>query len=113
MWRERETYQNLTHLASPYLDTINYLYKNNTYAQLHHYTPCMLPYTKQLGGVYFFHLIVLGSEKVRLMERKMKNEILGSAYFLAETLQNELCLMKIGQSSQKIRSLEVESQHST
>ena len=56
---------------------------------------------------------VLGSEKIRLMEQKMKNEILGSAYFPAKTLQNELCLMKIGHSSQKIQSFEVESQHST
>ena len=31
---------------------------------------------------------VLGSEKIRLMEQKMKNEILGSAYSPAETLQN-------------------------
>ena len=56
---------------------------------------------------------VLGSEKIRLMERKMKNEILGYAYSPAETLQNELCLMKIGQFSPKIKSFEVESQHST
>ena len=45
---------------------------------------------------------MLGSEKIRLMERKMKNEILGSGYSLAKTLQNELCLMTIGQSSEKI-----------
>ena len=38
----------------------------------------------------------------------MNIEILGSAYFPAKTLQNELCLMRIGQSSQKIRSFEVE-----
>ena len=56
---------------------------------------------------------VLGSEKIRLMERKMKNEILCSAYSPAKVLQNELCLMKIGQSSQKIQSFKVESQHST
>ena len=56
---------------------------------------------------------VLGSEKIRLMERKMKNEILGSAYSPAKTLQNELCLMKTDQSSQKIQSFEFESQHST
>ena len=55
----------------------------------------------------------LGSEKIRLMEQKMKNEILGSAYFPAKTLQNELCLIKIGPFSQKIQSFEVESQHST
>ena len=55
----------------------------------------------------------LGSEKIRLMERKMKNEILGSAYSPDKTLQNEHCLMKIDQSSQKIQSFEVESQHST
>ena len=55
---------------------------------------------------------VLGSEKIRLMERKMKNEILGSAYSPAKTLQNELCSMKIDKSSQKIQSFEVESQHS-
>ena len=58
-------------------------------------------------------LFVLGSKKIRLMERKMKNEILGSAYSPAKTLQNELCLMKIDQSSQKIQSFEFESQHST
>ena len=58
-------------------------------------------------------LNVLGSEKIRLMERKMKNEILGSAYSPAKTLQNELCSMKIDQSSQKIQSFEFESQHST
>ena len=40
----------------------------------------------------------------------MKNEMLGSAYSPAKTLQNELCLKKIGQSSQLF---EVESQHST
>ena len=56
---------------------------------------------------------MLGSAKIRLMEWKMKNEILGSAYFPAKTLQNELCLMKIGQSSQKIQSFEVENQYST
>ena len=56
---------------------------------------------------------VLGSVKIRLMEQKMKNEIQGSAYISAKTLQNELCLMKIGQPSQKIHSFEVESQHST
>ena len=55
---------------------------------------------------------MLGSEKIRLMEQKMKNEILGSAYFPAKTLQNELCLIKIGPFSQKIQSFEVESQHS-
>ena len=55
---------------------------------------------------------MLGSEKVRLTERKMNIEILGSAYSPAKTLQNELCLMKIGQSSQKIQSFEVESQNS-
>ena len=43
----------------------------------------------------------------------MKKEILGSAYSPTETLQNELYLMKIGPSSQKIQSFEVESQHST
>ena len=59
------------------------------------------------------YLIVLGSEKIRLMERKMKNEILCSAYSPAKVLQNELCLMKIGQSSQKIQSFKVESQHSS
>ena len=53
--------------------------------------------------------IVLGSEKIRVKERKMKNEILGSAYSPAKKLQNELCLMKIGQSSQKIQSFEVEN----
>ena len=47
-------------------------------------------------------LIVLGSEKIRLMERKMKNEILGVAYSPAKTLQNKLCLMKISQSSHTI-----------
>ena len=52
---------------------------------------------------------VLGSEKIRLMERKMKNEILSSAYSPAKTLQNKLCLMKIDQSSQKIQSFEVDS----
>ena len=56
---------------------------------------------------------VLGSEKIRLMKRKMNIAILGSAYFPTKTLQNELCWMKIGQSSQNIQSLEVESQHST
>ena len=56
---------------------------------------------------------VLGSEKIRLMERKMNIAILDSAYFPTKTLQNELCWMKIGQSSQKIQSFEVESQHST
>ena len=56
---------------------------------------------------------MLGSEKIRLMERKIKNEILGSAYSPAKTLQNELCSMKISQSSQKIQSFDVESQHST
>ena len=56
---------------------------------------------------------VLGSEKIRLMERKMKNEILGSVYSPAKTLQNKPFLMKIGQSSQKIQSFKVESQHST
>ena len=45
---------------------------------------------------------MLGSEKIKLMEWKMKNEILGSDYSPAETLQNELCLIKIGRSSQKI-----------
>ena len=54
---------------------------------------------------------VLGSEKIRLMERKMKNEILGSTYSPAKTLQNEYCLMKIGHSSPKIQLFE--SQHST
>ena len=58
-------------------------------------------------------IYVLGSEKIRLMERKMKNEILGFAYSPAKTLQHELRLMKIGQFSQKIQSFEVESQHST
>ena len=43
----------------------------------------------------------------------MKNEILGSAYSPAITLQNKYCLMKIDQPSQKIQSFEVESQHST
>ena len=43
----------------------------------------------------------------------MKNEILGSAYSPAKTLPNEPCLMKIGQSSQKIQSFKVESQHSS
>ena len=43
----------------------------------------------------------------------MKNEILGFAYSPARTLQKELWLMKIGLSSQKIQSFEVESQHST
>ena len=62
---------------------------------------------------HLVQLIVLGSEKIRLMEQKMKNEILGSAYSPAKTLQNELSLMKIGQSSQKIQLFEVESQHST
>ena len=33
---------------------------------------------------------MLGSEKIRLMERKMKNEILGSAYSPAKILQNDL-----------------------
>ena len=55
---------------------------------------------------------VLGSEKIRLMEQKMNFEILASALSPGETLQNELSLMKIGQSSQKIQSFEVESQHS-
>ena len=55
---------------------------------------------------------VLGSEKIRLMERKMNIEILSSAYSPTKTLQIELCLMKIGQSSQKIQSFEVEHQHS-
>ena len=41
-------------------------------------------------------LNVLGSEKIRLMERKMKNEILGFDYSPGKTLQNELCLIKIG-----------------
>ena len=50
---------------------------------------------------------MLGSEKIRLMERKMKNEILSPAYSTAKTLQNELCSMKIDQSSQKIQSFEV------
>ena len=59
------------------------------------------------------NIYVLGSEKIRLMERKMKNEILSSAYFPAKILQNELRLMKIDQSSQKIQSFEFESQHST
>ena len=45
---------------------------------------------------------MLGSQKIRLMERKMKNKILGSAYFPSKTLQNEQCSIKIGQSSQKI-----------
>ena len=55
---------------------------------------------------------VLGSEKIRFMEGKMNNiiEILGPSLF---SLQNELCLMKIDQSSQKIQLFEVESQHST
>ena len=57
-------------------------------------------------------LYVLGSEKIRLMEQKMNFEILASALSPGETLQNELSLMKIGQSSQKIQSFEVESQHS-
>ena len=56
---------------------------------------------------------MLGSEKIRLIERKMENEILSSAYSPATILQNELCLMKIDQSSQKIQSFEFESQHST
>ena len=43
-------------------------------------------------------IYVLGSEKIRLMERKM----IGSDYSPAKTLQNEFCLIKIGQSSQKI-----------
>ena len=55
-------------------------------------------------GIYLT-ICVLGSEKIRLMERKMKNEILGSAYSPAKTLQNELCLMKIDQSSQKIHRI--------
>ena len=55
---------------------------------------------------------MLGSEKIKLMGWKMKNEILDSAYSPAKTLQNELCLIKIGQSSQKIQLFEVESQHS-
>ena len=59
------------------------------------------------------YLCSLGSEKIRLMERKIKNEILSSAYSPAKTLQCDLCLMKIDQSSQKIQSFEVESQHST
>ena len=33
----------------------------------------------------------------------MKNEILGSAYSPAKTLQRELCLMKVDQSNQKIQ----------
>ena len=45
---------------------------------------------------------VLGSEKIRLMERNMKNEIFGSDYSPATTLKNELCLIKSGQSTQKI-----------
>ena len=36
------------------------------------------------------------------MERKIKNEILGFDYFPAKTLQNELYLIKIGKSNQKI-----------
>ena len=56
---------------------------------------------------------MLGSEKIRLMERKMNFELLGSALSPAKTLHNELRFMKIGQSSQKIQSFEVESQHST
>ena len=63
--------------------------------------------------IFSITIIVLGSEKIRLMERKMKNETLGSAYSPAKTLQNEICLMKIGQSSKKIQSFEFESQHST
>ena len=55
---------------------------------------------------------MLGSEKIRLMEQKMKNEILGSAYSPDKTLHNELCLTKIGQFSQKLQLFEVESQHS-
>ena len=55
---------------------------------------------------------VLGSEKIRLVERKMNIEMLHSAYSPTKTLQNELCFMKIGQFSQKIQSFEVESQHS-
>ena len=39
----------------------------------------------------------------------MNFEILQIDLSPAKTLQNELCLMKIGQSSQKIQSFEVES----
>ena len=67
------------------------------------------------SGVHILHALptVLGSEKIRLMERKMNIEILGSAYSPTKTLQNKFCWMEIGQSSQKIQSIEVESQQST
>ena len=39
---------------------------------------------------------MLGSEKIRLMEWNMENEMLGSAYSPAKTLQNELYLIEIG-----------------
>ena len=55
---------------------------------------------RTLDSIRHPYAYVLGSEKIRLMVRKMKNEILGSAYSTAKTLQTELCLIKIGQSSQ-------------
>ena len=42
----------------------------------------------------------------------MSIEILGYAYSPTKTLQNELCLMKIGQSSQNVQSFEVGSERS-
>ena len=68
---------------------------------------------KSCNSIISHSSYVLGSEKIRLMERKMKNEILGSAYSPAKTLLNELCLMKIGQSSSKIQLFELEGPHST
>ena len=38
---------------------------------------------------------VLGSEKIRLMEQKVKIEILSFASSPAKTLQNELCLNRL------------------
>ena len=62
----------------------------------------MGPVYKKCSDNIIILLYVLGSEKIRLMERKMKNKTLGSDYSPAKTLQNELYLIKIGQSSQKI-----------
>ena len=58
-------------------------------------------------------LYVLGSGKIRLTERKMNFKLLGFALPPAKPLQNELCLMKIGQSCEKIQLFELESQLST
>ena len=56
-------------------------------------------------------VIVLGSEKIRHMKEKMKTNILNFTSSPAKTLQNELCLMKIGLTIQKLKLFKIESRH--